>query len=43
VCDLLRAVDKQEIPTPNFEDGVRNQRMLDALERASASGRWETV
>jgi len=43
VCDLLRAVDKQEIPTPNFEDGVLNQRMLDALERASASGRWETV
>jgi predicted dehydrogenase len=43
VRDLLRAVDKQEIPTPNFEDGVRNQRMLDALERASASGSWETV
>src|SRR5438128_958386 len=43
VCDLLRAIDKQEIPTPNFEDGVRNQRMLDALERASGSGRWETI
>ena len=43
VFDLLRAVDKQEIPKPNFEDGVRNQRILDALERASGSGRWETV
>lgn len=43
VYDLLRAIDKDEIPTPNFEDGVRNQKILDALERASSSGRWETV
>ena len=43
VCDLLRAIDKQEVPTSNFEDGVRNQKVLDAIERASASGRWETV
>jgi predicted dehydrogenase len=41
VCDLLKAIDKQEIPMSNFEDGVRNQRVLDAIERASASGRWE--
>lgn len=43
VCDLLRAIDKQEIPTPNFEDGVRNQRVLDGIERASSSKKWETV
>jgi predicted dehydrogenase len=43
VCDLLRAIDKQEVPTPNFEDGVRNQRVLDAIERASGSGKWETA
>ena len=43
VCDLLKAIDKQEIPMSNFEDGVRNQRVLDAIERASASGKWETV
>ena len=43
VCDLVRAIDKQEIPTPNFEDGVRNQRVLDAIERSSSSGRWETT
>jgi predicted dehydrogenase len=41
VCDLLKAIDKQEIPMSNFEDGVRNQRVLDAIERASASGKWE--
>ncbi|HXG92047.1 MAG TPA: Gfo/Idh/MocA family oxidoreductase [Blastocatellia bacterium] len=43
VYDLLVAIDKQEIPAPNFEDGVRNQRALDAIERASASGKWEKV
>ena len=43
VADLLRAIDKQEVPSPNFEDGVRNQRVLDAIERASASDRWENV
>jgi len=43
VYDLLRAIDKQEIPSPNFEDGVRNQAVLDAIERASASGKWEAV
>lgn len=43
VCDLIRAIDKQEIPTPNFEDGVRNQKVLDGIERASSSQRWETV
>jgi predicted dehydrogenase len=41
VRDLLVAIDKQEVPTPNFEDGLRNQRVLDAIERASGSGRWE--
>jgi predicted dehydrogenase len=43
VRDLVRAIDKQEVPTPNFEDGVRNQRVLDGIERASSSQKWETV
>jgi len=43
VLDLLRAISDNKLPTPNFEDGVRNQRVLDAIERASASGRWEAV
>ena len=43
VLDLLKAIGEQTIPLPNFEDGVRNQRVLDALERSSASHRWETV
>src|SRR5712664_1403332 len=43
VLDLLKAIDEQTLPSPNFEDGVRNQRVLDALERSSTSQQWETV
>jgi len=43
VLDLLKAVDKGEVPTPNFEDGVKNQKVLDAIEKAAGSKRWETV
>jgi predicted dehydrogenase len=41
VRDLVEAIAAQKLPTPNFEDGVRNQRVLDAIERSAASGRWE--
>ena len=43
VLDLLKAIDEQRDPTPNFEDGVRNQRVLDAVERSSSSREWVTV
>jgi predicted dehydrogenase len=43
VLDLLKAIQEQRIPSPNFEDGVRNQRVLDAIERASLSRHWEAV
>lgn len=43
VLDLLNAIAKQDLPTPNFEDGVRNQRVLEAIERASVSRQWEVV
>ena len=43
VLDLLKAINEQTIPSPNFEDGVRNQRVLDAIERSSGSHRWQTV
>ena len=43
VLDLLKAVAEGQMPTPNFEDGVRNQLVLDAVERSAASGCWEPV
>lgn len=30
-------------PRPDFEDGVRNQRVLEAWERSARSRRWEEV
>jgi hypothetical protein len=35
---LVRAIASQTLPTPNFEDGVKNQRLLDAIERSSGRG-----
>ncbi|MBI1763359.1 MAG: gfo/Idh/MocA family oxidoreductase, partial [Acidobacteria bacterium] len=43
VYDLLQAVASNKVPTPNFEDGVRNQKVLDAVERSAKSRSWEKV
>ena len=43
VFDLLNAVKTGKIPTPNFEDGVRNNRVLDAIERSAKSKQFERV
>jgi predicted dehydrogenase len=43
VYDLLEAVATDKVPTPNFEDGVMNQRVLAAMEKAAASKKWVHV
>jgi predicted dehydrogenase len=43
VYDLLEAIAKGRSPRPNFEDGVRNQRVLAAIEKAARVRRWVTV
>ena len=43
VLDLLKAVEEGKPPSPSFEDGVRNQKVLDAHEKSAASGKWESV
>jgi predicted dehydrogenase len=43
VLELLQALKEGRLPSPNFEDGVRNQAVMDAVERAAASRKWETV
>jgi predicted dehydrogenase len=43
VYDLLEGIDSGQSPQPNFADGVRNQRVLDAWERSAASRHWESV
>jgi predicted dehydrogenase len=43
VHDLLEGIASGRSPRPNFEDGVRNQRVLDAWEQSSRSRRWERI
>jgi predicted dehydrogenase len=43
VYDLLEAVAANKVPTPNFEDGVKNQKVLAAIERAAESKKWVRV
>ena len=41
VHDFLTALGEDTMPSPNFKDGVKNQAVLDAVERSAKSGRWE--
>jgi predicted dehydrogenase len=43
VYDLMEAMATGKPPQPNFVDGVRNQRVLGAIEKAAATRRWITV
>lgn len=43
VYDLLRAIAAGVSPAPNFEDGLQNQRVLDAIERSAISGQWQKI
>jgi predicted dehydrogenase len=40
VYDLLEAISDGRNPTPDFRDGVRNQRILTAIEEASERRTW---
>jgi len=43
VLELLWALAEERLPTPNFTDGVKNQRILDAVERSANSRTWVSV
>lgn len=43
VYDLMEAVAEDKIPSPNFADGLKNQQVLDAMERSAKSKKWEKV
>jgi predicted dehydrogenase len=40
VFDLLEAMADERVPAPNFADGVRNQKVMDAIDRAAKSRKW---
>ena len=41
VVDLVTAIGRGEQPLPSFADGLRVQRVLDAVERSAADGAWQ--
>jgi predicted dehydrogenase len=43
VYDFLRAIAEGKSPRPDFEDGLKNQRVLDAIERSASSGQWQKI
>jgi predicted dehydrogenase len=43
VFDLLEGLADGRSPKPDFEDGLRNQRVLEAMERASSDRSWVEV
>src|SRR5262245_34707984 len=43
IYDLLEAMADRKTPWPSFADGVANQRVLAAMEKASRTRRWEKV
>ena len=43
VYDFLRAIAEQKLPSPSFEDGYKNQRVLDAIERSARDGKWVKI
>ena len=43
IHDFLTCLEKDTMPSPNFKDGVKNQAVLDAVERSAKSNRWEKV
>ena len=43
IYDLLEAIAEKKVPRPNFEDGLANQRVLAAMEKAANTRRWVRV
>jgi predicted dehydrogenase len=43
VYDFLKAMVDGKSPKPDFEDGLRNQRVLDAIERSAQTGQWVNI
>jgi len=43
VYDFLCAIAAQKLPSPSFEDGYKNQRVLDAIERSALDRKWVKI
>lgn len=43
LAEMMRGISKGISPSPNFEDGVRNQMVLEAVERSVRTGKWVNI
>lgn len=43
LADAFMALGRGELPSPNFEDGLKNQEVLDAVERSSETRGWVSL
>jgi predicted dehydrogenase len=43
ISELLNGIGEGKSPQPNFEDGVRNQAVLEAVEESVQTGKWAKV
>jgi predicted dehydrogenase len=43
VYDLMQAIAKDEMPSPDFEDGVKCQTVLEAVEKSIEDGKWVQI
>ena len=43
VLNLMNGIAANELPTPNFYDGLKCQAVLEAVERSAESGKWVNV
>src|SRR5699024_4269971 len=43
ISELLNGIGEGKSPQPNFEDGVRNQAVLEAVEESVRTGKWAKV
>ncbi len=40
IDEFFRGIAEDYQPAPNFEDGVQNQKLLDAIEQSAEERRW---
>ena len=43
VYDFLKGIAENKSPRPDFEDGLKNQRVLDAIEESATTGQWKKI
>jgi predicted dehydrogenase len=41
VADFLSCIRRDQLPSPNFHDGLRCHQVLDAVARSAMEGRWQ--